>query len=313
MLARVSHLSASCIHLRGSHHLSKRPPGCVLSRASVRTPLISVKTCCTAERSGEQAAAVLSPSTVARNPKVVELMSAAEGCLRFINYAWTQYHAVEEASRRLSAVGFQKLSEKQEWKLKPGGRYYFTRNLSTIVAFAVGAKYQPGNGLHMIGAHTDSPCLKLKPVSKSIKSGYLTVNVETYGGGLWHTWFDRDLSVAGRVLVKQGGQLQHKLVKIEKPIMRIPMLAIHLNRDILSKGFELNKQTHLVPVLASAVQKAANKPAAPSSNGSHVEADGQNKRQKVDGAGDAADLAPKTAKVSTLCSSALAYLAHTMV
>lgn len=93
--------------------------------------------------------------------------------------------------------------------------------------------------------------------------------------------------------------------------MRIPMLAIHLNRDILSKGFELNKQTHLVPVLASAVQKAANKPAAPSSNGTHVEADGQNKRQKVDGAGDAADLTPKTAKVTTLCSLALKYLAHT--
>ncbi|KAL3153468.1 hypothetical protein ABBQ38_011801 [Trebouxia sp. C0009 RCD-2024] len=235
-------------------------------------------------------------------------MSAAEGCLRFINYAWTQFHAVEEASRRLSAVGFQKLSEKQEWKLKPGGRYYFTRNLSTIVAFAVGTKYQPGNGLHMIGAHTDSPCLKLKPVSKSVKSGYLTVNVETYGGGLWHTWFDRDLSVAGRVLVKQGGQLQHKLVKIEKPIMRIPMLAIHLNRDILSKGFELNKQTHLVPVLASAVQKAANKPAAPSSNGTHVEADGQNKRQKVDGAGDAADLTPKTAKFEEKHHSSLLQL-----
>ena len=63
--------------------------------------------------------------------------------------------AAEEASRRLASVGFQKLSEKQEWKLQPGGRYYFTRNLSTIVAFAVGAKYQPGNGLHMIGAHTD--------------------------------------------------------------------------------------------------------------------------------------------------------------
>ncbi|DBB11140.1 TPA: hypothetical protein ACH3X3_006599 [Trebouxia sp. C0006] len=221
-------------------------------------------------------------------------MSAAEGCLRFINYAWTQFHAVEEASRRLASVGFQKLSEKQEWKLQPGGRYYFTRNLSTIVAFAVGAKYQPGNGLHMIGAHTDSPCLKLKPVSKSVKSNYLTVNCETYGGGLWHTWFDRDLSVAGRVLVQQGGKLQHKLVKIEKPIMRIPMLAIHLNRDILSEGFKMNKQTHLVPVLASAVKKAANKPAANAEADSLV--DGQSKRQKVDGAGDAADQLPKTAK-----------------
>ena len=85
--------------------------------------------------------------------------------------------------------------------------------------------------------------------------------------------------------------------------MRIPMLAIHLNRDIMSKGFDMNKQTHLVPVLASAVKKAANKAAGPvanGSNGSNAEADGQNKRQKVDGAGDAADLTPKTAKVGLL-------------
>ena len=92
-------------------------------------------------------------------------------------------------------------------------------------------------------------------------------------------------------------------VKIEKPIMRIPMLAIHLNRDIMSKGFELNKQTHLVPMLASAVKKAANKAAGAVSNGgdgSGIEIDGQNKKQKVDGAGDAADLTPKTAKVGCL-------------
>ena len=99
-------------------------------------------------------------------------------------------------------------------------------------------------------------------------------------------------------------------VKIEKPIMRIPMLAIHLNRDISTKGFELNKHTHLVPVLASAVQKAANKAAAPASDGNSVEADGQNKRHKVDGAGDAADLTPETVKVGrfrrcSLCSCIL--------
>lgn len=102
-------------------------------------------------------------------------------------------------------------------------------------------------------------------------------------------------------------------VKIEKPIMRIPMLAIHLNRDISTKGFEMNKQTHLVPILASAVQKAANKPTAPAPNGSSsTEADGQNKRQKVDGAGDAADLTPKTAKVTSLCSLKHLCFLHTL-
>ena len=97
------------------------------------------------------------------------------------------------------------------------------------MAFSVGARYKPGNGFNMIGAHTDSPCLKLKPKSTRTKGDYLVTNVEPYGGGLWHTWFDRDLSVAGRVLAREAdGKLTHRLVRITKPILRIPMLAIHL-------------------------------------------------------------------------------------
>ena len=92
-------------------------------------------------------------------------------------------------------------------------RYFFTRNMSSIVAFAVGSKYKPGNGVYMVGAHTDSPCLKVKPKSRGVKSGHAMLNIETYGGGLWATWFDRDLSVAGRLLVRGAdGSLAHKLV-----------------------------------------------------------------------------------------------------
>lgn len=111
----------------------------------------------------------------------------------------------------------------------------------------------------MIGAHTDSPCLKLKPKSTRSKSDFLVVNVETYGGGLWHTWFDRDLSVAGRVLLREAdGTLSHRIVKIEKPILRIPNLAIHLTKN-RQDGFKPNPQEHLAPILATCVKAELNK------------------------------------------------------
>lgn len=88
----------------------------------------------------------------------------------------------------------------------PGGKYFFTRNMSTLVAFAVGEKVTAGSGFTIVGAHTDSPCPKLKPISKLTKGGYLQLSVAGYGGGLWHTWYDRDLSVAGRVVVQKEGE-----------------------------------------------------------------------------------------------------------
>ncbi|XP_006664453.1 probable aspartyl aminopeptidase [Oryza brachyantha] len=182
----------------------------------------------------------------------------------FLNASPTAFHAVDEAKRRLKAAGFSQLSEREEWVgLEPGRKYFFTRNHSTIVAFAIGAQYVAGNGFHIIGAHTDSPCLKLKPVSMVTKGGYLEVGVQTYGGGLWHTWFDRDLTVAGRVIVreKKDGEVSyaHKLVRVQEPIMRIPTLAIHLDRTISSEGFKINNQSHLVPVLATSVKDEMNK------------------------------------------------------
>eukprot|EP00897_Mesotaenium_endlicherianum_P001185 jgi/Mesen1/11067/ME000099S10511 len=205
--------------------------------------------------------------------------------LDFINKAWTPFHAVYEAKARLKEAGYSQLSEKEPWSLQPGGKYFFTRNFSTIVAFAVGKKFKAGSGFWIIGAHTDSPGLKLKPVSKVSKGGFLTVGVQTYGGGLWHTWFDRDLGVAGRVLVRTsaanagaggpgtdgdqgagagagaggggggggGGGFRHQLVKIDKPILRVATLAIHLDREVNS-GFKVNTQTHLAPLLATSIK-----------------------------------------------------------
>ncbi|CAK9330287.1 unnamed protein product [Citrullus colocynthis] len=187
--------------------------------------------------------------------------SVVSDLLQFLNASPTAFHAVEEAKKRLLSVGYEQVSERADWKLEAGKKYFFTRNHSTIVAFAIGKKYVAGNGFHIIGAHTDSPCLKLKPVSKVMKGGYLEVGIQTYGGGLWHTWFDRDLTVAGRVVIKEekGGSISyiHRLVRVEDPIMRIPTLAIHLDRG--TDGFKVNTQSHLLPVLATSIKGELNK------------------------------------------------------
>ena len=168
-------------------------------------------------------------------------------CLKNINRS-TAYHAVHSAIQRLTKAGFEEIKERDSWSssLTPGGKYYLTRNGSSIVAFGIGKKWKPGNPIAMIGAHTDSPTLRIKPVSKKTGAGFMQVGVETYGGGIWHTWFDRDLSIAGRAMVKDGsGNYVQKLVKVDRPILRIPTLAIHLDR---SASFEPNKETELFPI-----------------------------------------------------------------
>ncbi|KAK7279550.1 hypothetical protein RJT34_24603 [Clitoria ternatea] len=179
-------------------------------------------------------------------------VSIVSDLLDYLNHSWTQFHATAEAKRQLLAAGFHLLNENQHWDLKPGGRYFFTRNMSCLVAFAVGEKYNVGDGFHVIAAHTDSPCLKLKPKTSSSKAGYLMVNVQTYGAGLWHTWFDRDLSVAGRVILRTSDDdsYVHKLVKVNRPILRIPTLAIHLDRTVNQDGFKPNLESHLLPLLS---------------------------------------------------------------
>ncbi|KAI7866672.1 peptidase M18 [Spinellus fusiger] len=179
--------------------------------------------------------------------------------LDFVNKSPSPFHATHEAVLLLKEAGFKEIKERDNWNngvLEPNGKYYFTRNASSVVAFAVGGKYKSGNGFSIVGAHTDSPCLKIKPISKKEKSGYLEVGVQLYGGGIWHTWFDRDLSIAGRVLVShEDGSFRHTLVKVDRPLLRIPTLAIHLDRTA-NDGFTFNKETQLAPVLATATKAA---------------------------------------------------------
>jgi len=130
------------------------------------------------------------------------------------------------------------------------------------VAFCVGNKYQPGQPFKIIGAHTDSPNLKVKPRSKrttiSNKSTptSIQIGVECYGGGLWHTWFDRDLGLSGRVFCREGSNIRQRLVKIDRAILRVPNLAIHLQTPEERKAFAVNKEDHLSPILAMSVQQA---------------------------------------------------------
>jgi len=187
----------------------------------------------------------------------------------------------------LLKAGFEEIKERDPWQssCRPGGKYFLTRNRSTIVAFAIGEKWKPGNSIAMIGAHTDSPCLRMKPVSKKQADGFIQVGVETYGGGLWHTWFDRDLSVAGRVLVKaQDQRFVQRLVKIDRPILRIPTLAIHLDRQ---EKFEFNKETQLFPI-AGLVAAELNRQGKPEDeeNGEAKKADATSKDFKVMNAPD---------------------------
>ncbi|TID22592.1 hypothetical protein CANINC_003252 [Pichia inconspicua] len=174
----------------------------------------------------------------------------AQGFIDFVNASPTPYHVVETVKNKLIKNGFTELSERNNWAglVQKNKKYFVTRNNSSLIAFTVGGKYLPGDGFAMVGGHTDSPVLRIKPVSKQTKEGYAQVGVETYGGGIWHTWFDRDLSIAGRVYVNtEDGNIVSKLVKIDKPLLRIPTLAIHLSKDRYVK-FEFNKETQFKPI-----------------------------------------------------------------
>ncbi|KAJ5116005.1 Aspartyl aminopeptidase [Penicillium angulare] len=172
----------------------------------------------------------------------------AQEFLDYVNASPTPFHAVQSSKDLLAKAGYQEIKEKDSWAstCKPGGRYYLTRNTTTLIAFAIGQKWKPGNSIAMIGAHTDSPVLRVKPVSKKQGEGFIQVGVEAYGGGIWHTWFDRDLGVAGRVMTRASdGSIVQKLVKVDRPILRIPTLAIHLDRQ---ENFSFNKETQLFPI-----------------------------------------------------------------
>jgi len=169
--------------------------------------------------------------------------------LGYIDRSPTPYHAVAESVRRLEGAGFRPLAETESWSFSPGDRFHVVRGDGTLAAVAVGDTSPIEGGFRILGAHTDSPNLRLKPRPDVAGHGYRQLAVEPYGSLLLHTWLDRDLSLAGRVSLRAEGQIRNVLLDFGRPLVRIPNLAIHLFREIKTEGLKLNPQQHGVPLI----------------------------------------------------------------
>lgn len=173
-----------------------------------------------------------------------------EGLLAFLQACPTPFHAVAEMSRQLQQAGFSELHEGDAWQLKAGEKYFVQRNQSSIVAFVKGRDELVDAGWRLWGAHTDSPCLKLKPKADITSQGYRQWGIQVYGGALLNPWFDRDLSLAGRVHYRdQKGGLRRCLIDLKRAVAVVPSLAIHLDREA-NTARTVNPQTDM-PTLVS--------------------------------------------------------------
>lgn len=170
----------------------------------------------------------------------------AKKLLKFIQESPTAFQAVEEMSQRLQKEGFKELKEEKHWDLKAGGNYFVTRNHSAVIAFSIPKK--PTWKFHIMASHSDSPALKIKENPEmEVEKAYIKLNVERYGGMLLAPWFDRPLSVAGRLIVRKNGEIQEKLVAVDKDLLVIPNLAIHMNREV-NDGYKYNVQKDMLPL-----------------------------------------------------------------
>jgi len=174
-------------------------------------------------------------------------LTYASDLASFLDCAVSPSHAVYEVTRRLRQANFSPLDERATWSFQPGQRSFVTRGSGSIIAFEAGSQPPSEAGFVIIGAHTDSPNLRLRPKFDARSEGHAILSVEPYGSPLLHTWLDRDLSVAGTLVVADVGPV---LFRCTEPIARIPSLAIHLNRDVNKDGLKLQLQTQLRPTIA---------------------------------------------------------------
>lgn len=177
--------------------------------------------------------------------------------LDFINVSPTAYHATETVKGYLAKEGFKEIKENEKWNLDKGGKYYVVKNNSAVIAFEVGSGDIVEDGFRIIGAHTDAPSFKIKPAAEmKADNRYVKLNTEVYGGPILSTWFDRPLSLAGRVAVKGKSPLKPeiKLINIDKPLLIIPNIAIHMNRGV-NDGYAFNAQKDTLPLLGFVNEK----------------------------------------------------------
>ncbi|WP_422678911.1 M18 family aminopeptidase [Clostridium tarantellae] len=176
----------------------------------------------------------------------------AQGLIDFLYNSPTAFQAVENIEEILELKGFKELKENEKWHLEPKGKYFVTKNNSAIVAFQIGSGDLSEYGFKIIGAHTDSPGFRIKPNSDiTVENTYIKLNTEVYGGPILNTWFDRPLALAGRVTLLSDNPLKpiNKFINIKKPILIIPNLAIHMNREI-NEGVKIDRQKDTLPLLA---------------------------------------------------------------
>lgn len=164
--------------------------------------------------------------------------------------AVSPFECVEFCKTKLQKSGFEKIDYDKEWKLRPGGKYVMNHHDTALFAFTIGRDYQIGDMVRLAAAHTDYPCLRMKPNADFMTNQYAQVNVEVYGGAILNTWLDRPLGVAGRVAIKSADPFSPRMVlyRSDRPVMIIPNLAIHMNREV-NKGVEINNQVDLMPIV----------------------------------------------------------------
>ncbi|WP_139558771.1 M18 family aminopeptidase [Methylotetracoccus oryzae] len=184
-----------------------------------------------------------------------DVRAHAQALLDFIDASPSPWHAVAVMARALEAAGFRELDEAQTWSLAPGARHYVIRGGSSLVAFIAGLQPVEEAGFRIVGAHTDSPGLRVKPRPADTAGRLIRVGVEVYGGPILATFADRDLGLAGRVSLRSAQGVETRLVLLDRPLLRLPNLAIHMNRKVNEDGLKFNRQTEL-PLLLTSVGDA---------------------------------------------------------